>query len=85
MAAGQQHYTTYCVACHGLTGTGMTAVGAPDLTDDVWLHGASRARINKVISEGINNEMPAQSGFLTPERIHVVAAYVIGMGTAGTE
>lgn len=80
VAAGQQAYNTYCVACHGATGIGMAAVGAPNLTDDVWLHGASRARVEEVIAAGINNEMPAQADFLTPERIHVVAAYVIGLG-----
>ncbi len=85
VTAGQQHYMIYCVACHGAEGKGMQALGAADLTDDVWLHGSSRARIKTVIAEGLNNQMPAQADFLTPERIHVVAAYVLSLGAAGGE
>ena len=60
-------------------------LGAANLTDDVWLHGSSRARLKTVIAEGLNNQMPAQADFLTPERIHVVAAYVLSLGAAGSE
>lgn len=84
VAEGQKHYMIYCVACHGAEGTGMAALGAADLTDNVWLHGASRARIKTIISQGVNNQMPAQANYLTPERIHVVAAYVLGMGAGET-
>jgi cytochrome c oxidase cbb3-type subunit 3 len=82
--AGKTHFALYCAACHTAAGTGMAALGAPNLTDNVWLHGSSRARIKTVISEGVNNQMPAQSNHLTADRIHVVAAYVLSMGDGNT-
>jgi cytochrome c oxidase cbb3-type subunit 3 len=64
-----------CIACHGADGKGNKAVGAPNLTDKVWLHGYGEALIAQVIREGKVNVMPAQGSRLTPEQIHVLAAY----------
>jgi len=68
-----------CAACHGADGKGNQTIGAPNLTDNIWLHGAGEANIIKRINEGKINQMPAQAGRLTPAQIHVVAAYVWGM------
>jgi cytochrome c oxidase cbb3-type subunit 3 len=68
-----------CAACHGADGTGMQAIGAPNLTDNVWLHGAGEAAIIKRIHEGKTNQMPAQGAKFTPEQIKVLAAYVYGL------
>ncbi|MEI8118206.1 MAG: cytochrome-c oxidase, cbb3-type subunit III [Methylophilaceae bacterium] len=68
-----------CAACHGPDGKGNQTIGAPNLTDNIWLHGAGEANIIKRINEGKINQMPAQAGRLTPAQIHVVAAYVWGM------
>ena len=65
-----------CAACHGPDGKGNQTIGAPNLTDNIWLHGAGEANIIKRINEGKINQMPAQAGRLTPAQIHVVAAYV---------
>jgi len=65
-----------CAGCHGIDGKGNPAVGAPNLTDDVWLHGAGRGAIVRMVSNGKTNVMPAQEHRLTPEQIHVVGAYV---------
>jgi len=65
-----------CAACHGADGKGNTALGAPNLTDKVWLHGWGEAAITKIINEGMLNVMPAQDKLLTPEQIHVLGAYV---------
>ena len=51
-------YMTFCIACHGPTGTGNQALGAPDLTDDIWLYGSSPAVIRKTIAEGRVGVMP---------------------------
>ena len=67
-----------CAACHGLDGKGNQAVGAPNLTDDIWLHGYGEAAIVSAINKGIVNQMPAQDKVLTPAQIHVLAAYVWG-------
>lgn len=68
-----------CAACHGAEGKGNYALGAPNLTDDTWLHGWGAEAITKVINEGKNNAMPAQNALLTEPQIHVLSAYVWGL------
>jgi cytochrome c oxidase cbb3-type subunit 3 len=68
-----------CAACHGANGKGNTAIGAPNLTDDIWLHGWGEQAIIDMVNKGKTNEMPAQSGKLTPAQIHVLTAYVWGL------
>lgn len=68
-----------CAACHGMDGKGNTALGAPNLTDDIWLHGWGEASIINIINNGKTNEMPAQSGKLTDAQINVLTAYVWGL------
>ena len=68
-----------CAACHGLDGKGNTAIGAPNLTDNIWLHGYGEAVIRAMVNGGKVNPMPAQADKLSPEQIHVLAAYVWGM------
>ena len=66
-----------CAACHGMDGKGNTAIGAPNLTDDVWLHGYGEAAIIAMINNGKTNQMPAQEGKLSASQIHVLTAYVL--------
>jgi cytochrome c oxidase cbb3-type subunit III len=68
-----------CAACHGPEGKGNQAMGAPNLADGIWLHGAGEAAIIKRINEGKINKMPAQATLLTPEQLKVLAAYVWGL------
>ena len=75
---GKRGFDTFCVACHGAEGKGNTLVGAPDLTDDVWLYGSSESTIVETILEGRDNQMPAQEHILTPEQIKLLAAWVWG-------
>ena len=70
--------TTVCAACHGADGKGNQGVGAPNLTDNIWLHGAGEAAIIKRIHEGKMNQMPAWANKFTPEQIKVLTAYVWG-------
>ncbi len=72
-----------CAACHGVDGKGNTALGAPNLTDDYWLHGWGEAAIVNIVKTGRHNIMPAQSGKLTEEQIHVLAAYVLSLAGPG--
>lgn len=69
---------TACAACHGADGKGNQALGAPNLTDDIWLHGWGEQAIVNIINKGKTNEMPAQAGKLTEAQIHVLASYVWG-------
>ncbi|WP_040672704.1 cytochrome-c oxidase, cbb3-type subunit III [Rhodanobacter spathiphylli] len=74
-AAGQPMFAT-CAACHGAEGKGNPALGAPNLTDRIWLHGGSVADIEKTIGDGRQGHMPAWSPRLSDDQIHVIAAYV---------
>ena len=68
-----------CAACHGADGKGMQALGAPNLTDDIWLHGWGEAAITAMINNGKVNQMPAQSQKLTEAQLGVLTAYVWGI------
>ena len=72
-----------CAACHGLDGKGNQALGAPNLTDDIWLHGGGEAAIVDKINNGKINQMPAQAHKLTDGQIHVLASYVWGLSKKG--
>jgi len=65
-----------CAACHGPEGKGNPALGAPNLTDKIWLHGWGEAAVVAMINNGKTNVMPAFSERLSAEQIHVLAAYV---------
>ncbi len=75
--AGKEKFAI-CAACHGADGKGNPAVGAPNLTDNIWLHGAGEEAIIKRIHEGKTNQMPAWASKFTPEQIKVLTAYVWG-------
>jgi cytochrome c oxidase cbb3-type subunit 3 len=68
-----------CAACHGADGKGNQALGAPNLTDDIWLHGWGENAIVAMITNGKVNQMPAQVGKLTDAQLHVLASYVWGL------
>jgi cytochrome c oxidase cbb3-type subunit 3 len=70
---------TACAACHGMDGKGNAALGAPNLTDDTWLHGWGEQAIVAMVNNGKTNVMPAQGGKLTDAQIHVLASYVWGL------
>ena len=65
-----------CAACHGMNGKGNVALGAPNLTDDIWLHGWGAEHIVNMIQNGKTNVMPPQGGKLTDGQIQVLSAYV---------
>lgn len=68
-----------CAACHGSDGKGNQAMGAPNLTDDIWLHGWGENAIVSMVTNGKTNQMPAQAGKLTKAQLHVLASYVWGL------
>lgn len=68
-----------CAACHGVGGGGNMMLGAPNLTDDIWLYGSTLADIEEAINKGRGGKMPAFSQLLSEERIHVLTAYIYGL------
>lgn len=75
---GKDKYAV-CGACHGADGKGNQDIGAPNLADKIWLHGAGEAAIIKRINEGKTNQMPAWEEKFTPAQLQVLAAYVWGL------
>lgn len=78
-AAGKEKFLQICAACHGTDGKGNQALGAPNLTDNVWLYGGSQQAVMKTISEGRNGRMPAHGDFLGEAKVHLLAAYVYSL------
>lgn len=79
-AKGQEAFMTAgCAGCHGMDAKGMKALGAPNLTDSVWLYRSSEATIIETITHGRQNRMPAWKEFLGDGKVHVLAAYVYSL------
>ncbi|MFZ5718221.1 MAG: cytochrome-c oxidase, cbb3-type subunit III [Pseudomonadota bacterium] len=76
VARATQTYADQCVSCHGPTGTGDLAKGAPNLTDAEWLYGSDRASIRGQIWSGQNGVMPHWGERFSPETIKALAVYV---------
>ncbi len=72
-----------CAACHGLDGKGNQQLGAPNLTDKVWLHGWGEEAIITQITNGKSGVMPAHEGRLSAEQIQVLAAWVWAKSNGG--
>ena len=75
-AAGGRSKFAVCAACHGADGKGNAALGAPNLTDDVWLYGVGVPAIVETINKGRQNAMPAFGNLIGDGSAHVLAAYV---------
>jgi cytochrome c oxidase cbb3-type subunit 3 len=86
---GKASFEQYCAACHGVDGKGNQAVGAPNLTDAIWLYGSSEA----TIAEGINKgrhlgldenhlPMPSHKASLGDGKVQLLAAYVWGLSNS---
>lgn len=68
-----------CMGCHGMDGKGNKALGAPDLTDNIWLYGGSTEAIRNSIANGRNGIMPAHKDLLGEEKIHLLSAYIFSL------
>ena len=73
-----------CAACHGMDGKGNQALGAPNLTDKIWLHGWGEDAVIAMINNGKSNQMPAHGERLSAEQIRVLAAYVWSLSHPAT-
>ncbi len=79
-AAGMQPmFAALCSACHGMDGKGNQLLGAPNLTDDIWLYGSSDEDVTYTIVNGRNGVMPAHGELLGENRTRILAAYVRGL------
>jgi cytochrome c oxidase cbb3-type subunit 3 len=78
-ARGEAKFKTICVACHGADGRGNQLLGAPNLTDRIWLHGSGEAAIVAQITNGHISQMPAHKDLLGSAKIHLLTAYVYSL------
>ncbi len=76
---GKELFAAACSACHGPDGKGMVGV-APNLADKVWLYSSSENSIIETITKGRVNRMPAYGEFLGEAKVHLLTAYVYGLG-----
>lgn len=82
---GKATFETMCAACHGADGKGNPLLGAPNLTDDVWIYGGSPETVRETIANGRNNQMPAHLERLGVRKIRLLAAYVLSLSPAHGE
>ena len=68
-----------CAACHGQDGKGNQALGAPNLTDNIWLYGGAEPAVIETLSYGRNGVMPSFKHTLGDKKIHLLAAYVYSL------
>lgn len=78
-ATGAPMFNLNCAVCHGQDGKGNHQLGAPNLTDAIWLYEGSREAIAHGIRNGRANVMPAQKDMLREEKIHLLTAYVYSL------
>lgn len=78
-AAGKTKFDMFCAACHMPEGTGNVALGAPDLTNNIWLYGGSPRSIKESIAKGRGGLMPGHKEFLGDAKSHILAAYVYSL------
>jgi cytochrome c oxidase cbb3-type subunit 3 len=78
-ARGQGKFQQFCVACHGADGTGNPGVGAPNLTNGIWLYGGSPKAVEASIAGGRQGRMPPHEEFLGKAKVHLLAAYIYSL------
>jgi cytochrome c oxidase cbb3-type subunit III len=83
-AAGKTLFETNCAACHGVDGKGNPLVGAPNLTDEIWLYGGDAATLKQTVTAGRNGQMPSFGDRLGPERVRIMAAYATHLSETGS-
>ncbi len=77
---GAEVFADNCASCHGDDGKGMRELGAPNLTDAIWLYGGDAESITASVKNGRKGVMPAWAGRLSESQIRQVATWVHQQG-----
>ncbi|MBO6635601.1 MAG: cytochrome-c oxidase, cbb3-type subunit III, partial [Parvibaculum sp.] len=80
VSRGADIFQSQCVACHGEAGKGNQELGAPDLTDAIWLYGGDKTDIVETVSNGRSGVMPAWGERLDEGTIKALTLYVYTLG-----
>ncbi len=83
--AGKVRFMTICIACHGPEGKGNPIMGAPNLTDNIWLYGGSLDDVKASIKNGRSGQMPAWEPVIGKDRVRLVAAWVLAQSRRADE
>lgn len=79
VARGEEAFAENCSSCHGEDARGIPEVGAPDLTDEIWLYGGDRRSIYRTIFAGRQGHMPSWEGRLSTVDRKVLTLYVLSL------
>lgn len=77
---GAEIYAANCVACHGVSGEGDRAFGAPKLSDAIWLYGGDRKALTQTVTNARYGVMPSWGTRLDPVTVKMLATYVHSLG-----
>ena len=77
---GSKIFANTCTPCHGTDAKGNQTLGAPNLTDEIWLYGGDKATVTETIRNGRGGVMPAWAARLDPETIKELAIHVHSLG-----
>ncbi len=80
LGLGKKVFTDNCAVCHGPDGKGNRELGAPNLTDKIWLYGPDKATIMQGVQNGRGGQMPAWQGRLSDPIIKALTVYVYTFG-----
>ena len=80
LALGRKIYDANCAVCHAQNGRGNRELGAPNLTDKIWLYGSDKATIVQGIQNGRGASMPAWNSRLADPTIKALTVYVYSFG-----
>ncbi len=80
LALGKKVFADNCALCHGPEGKGNRELGAPNLTDKIWLYGSDKATIMQGVQNGRGGVMPAWQGRLSEPTIKALTVYVYSFG-----
>jgi len=76
LAAGKAVFAANCASCHGDEGKGSTELGAPDLTDQLWIYGGDPQSIYTSVWGGRQGHMPTWEARLSPVDRKILALYL---------
>lgn len=77
--AGRAVFAANCASCHGETGKGNPELGAPDLTDNVWLYGGDERSIYATVWGGRQGHMPSWEGRLSALDRKILTLYLFDL------
>ena len=80
LAFGENVFRSNCTSCHGETAQGDRDLGAPDLTDAIWLYGGDRTSLTYTVNNARYGVMPAWGQRLSDEDVRAVSIYVHSLG-----